>query len=308
MASAARNFLGTLTPELRATAVLPFDGPARTDWHFVPRKRPGVEFGDLNDIQRGAAHALLRSALSTSGYLKVMGIVELEGVLREMESNPGRDAGRYTIAVYGDPAGKSPWGWRIEGHHVSLNFTSDTRELVATAPSFLGAHPAEVKTGARAGWRVLAAEEDLGRELVKSLSTEQLARAVFSPTAPAEIVLGPGRNVDRLEPAGLAWAGMTQGQRDLLWRLVREYAENLEHDLASTQLARITDAGVEKIAFAWAGGLEGGQGHYYRVQGPTFVIEYDNTQNNANHVHTVWHDMERDFGRDLLGEHYRGRP
>lgn len=307
MAEGAVRFLEALGPDLRAKAVLPFDGMARTDWHFVPRTRPGLTFGEMNDAQRAAAHALLRSALSSAGYLKVTGIVELEGVLRDIESNPGRDAGKYTIAIYGDPAGAGPWGWKVEGHHLSLNFTSTTREVVATTPSFLGAQPAEVKSGPRAGWRVLAAEEDLARALVKGLSAEQATQAVISTTAPADIVLAPGRDVERLEPAGLTWTAMTQDQRDLLWRLVREYAETLEHDLASAQLARITQAGVEKISFAWAGGLESGQGHYYRIQGPTFVIEYDNTQNNANHVHTVWHDRERDFGRDLLGEHYRGR-
>lgn len=305
MVAAARAFLDSLTPELRAKASLPFDGPERTDWHYVPRPRPGATFAHMSDPQRLAAHGLLRAALSSRGYLKVTSIMELETVLREVESSPSRDPENYALAVYGEPGGDKPWGWKFEGHHVCLNFSSVTREVTAVTPSFLGANPAEVRRGRHAGLRVLAAEEDLGRELVKSLDGTQRAGAIISAAAPADIILSPGRAIDQAAPAGLAWTHLNDSQRAVLWRLVREYAENLHDDLSGEEIRRIEKAGVEKITFAWAGGLEPGTGHYYRIQGPTFVIEYDNTQNDANHVHTVWHDTQRDFWRDLLGEHYR---
>jgi hypothetical protein len=309
MAHALERFLAALTPELRAKASLKFDDPARTDWHFVPRSRPGVTFGELTDAQRSAARDLLRSALSPRGMLKAEGIMALDAVLRDMEKAAGgdgaaRDPLSYTIAIYGSPGQPKGLGWKIEGHHLSLNFTLPNDVSVSATPAFMGTHPARVPRGSQAGLRVLALEEDLGRELARSLDDTQRKEAVLAGEVPREVLTLPGRRLDAAPSVGLAFSSMTRAQQSTLVRLIEEYAHNLRHDLAAAEMERMRKAGLDQIRFAWAGELEPGRPHYYRVSGPTFVIEYDNTQNNADHVHTIWHDRERDFGRDMLREHY----
>jgi hypothetical protein len=303
MAQAAAAFLASLSPELRAKAALPFDGPARQDWHYVPRDRAGVEFAQMDEAQRRAARALMRSALSSQGASKVEEIMLLDAVLREMEKGSGvrRDPLAYAVAVFGTP-GADAWGWKLEGHHVSLNFTG-AGSATAVTPAFLGANPAEVRTGERAGVRVLAQEEDLARELLASLSDDERHAAVLGDRAPDDILAVPGRALEQLDGSGLACAAMNPAQRALVERLLAEFARNLRHDLAEAELARIGAAGMDAVRFAWMGSDRRGEGHYWRLSGPTFVIECDNTQNGANHVHTVWRDRQRDFGRDLLREH-----
>lgn len=316
MAAAARAFVDSLSKELREKAVVAFADPARKDWHFVPRTRPGVTLGELNDAQRAAAQGLLRSALSSQGVLKVNAIIDLENVLRELENgNAGRDPGKYTMTVYGEPSAPSPvltspppavkpWGWKIEGHHISLNFTSSGRLVTSVTPAFLGTNPASVPRGPKAGQRILANEEDLGRALVTSLDAEQRKVAIIGEKALPDVILGPGRGFDEAPAAGLALSKMNAGQKEQVWRLIEEFARNLRAELAESELERIRAADVGLIHFAWAGSIKPGEGHYYRLRGPTFVIEYDNTQNNANHVHTLWHDLTRDFADDPLKGHY----
>ena len=303
MAAAATAFLDSLSQPLRAKAQLPFESASRTDWHYIPRDRSGLEFSQMDAPQRTAARSLMHRTLSSQGAGKVEQIMLLDNVLRDLEqgSGPRRDPLAFSITIFGTP-GTSPWGWKLEGHHISLNFTGSGDQL-ATTPAFLGANPATVRSGDRAGTRVLAAEEDLGRSLLRSLSPEQHAEAVVSPTAPGDILATPSRSPDDVDNSGLRVAMMTPPQRALVEQLLREYAGNLRHELAEQELARIHAAGLDDIRFAWMGGDKPGQGHYYRLSGPTFIIEYDNTQNNANHVHTVWRDRTRDFGRDLLKEH-----
>jgi hypothetical protein len=303
MASAAADFLDSLTAPLRTKAALPFDDKARQDWHYVPRDRAGVEFSELNDDQKLAARRLLRSALSSQGMNKVEEIMLLDSVLLDMEKGKGarRDPLAYSIAIFGSP-GAGPWGWKLEGHHISLNFTG-SGEATAVTPAFLGANPGEVKQGPRAGVRVLAAEEDLARELLASLTPEQRKEAIIGDAVPADILAVPGRGLDDIAATGLPVSSMDAAQRTLVNRLLSEFAGNLKHDLATHELDRINKAGLDKVRFGWIGSERRGEGHYYRISGPTFVIEYDNTQNNANHVHTVWRDRERDFGRDFLKEH-----
>ncbi len=293
---------------MRARAGLAFDASARDDWHYVPRRGAGVEFSEMNETQKLAARDLMRSALSSRGVNKVEGIMLLDAVLREMERGGSirRDPLAYSVAVFGTPGAGAPWGWKIEGHHVSLNFTG-VKDATAVTPAFLGANPAEVRRGDRAGVRVLAVEEDLARALLRSLSAAQRKEAVIGERAPADILGVPGRLLDEVATAGLAVSAMNAAQRGLVERLLEEYAGNLRHELAEHELERIRAAGIERVRFAWMGGFERGEGHYYRLSGPTFLIEYDNTQDGANHVHTVWRDRERDFGRDLLREHYKDR-
>lgn len=319
MAASAIAFLESLTTDLRTKAQLKFDNPARLDWHFVPRTRPGVTLGELNDAQRNRVQALLRSALSSQGVLKTNAIIDLEHVLRDLENgNAGRDPGKYTVTIYGEPGSPDPtkpestqspkpWGWKIEGHHISLNFTSSGSLVTSVTPSFLGSNPATVPSGEKAGQRILAAEEDLGRSLVMMLSDEQRRVAIIAEMALPDVILGPGRGFDDAPAAGLVGSNMNVAQREALWAIVEEFAHNLRRELAESELQRIrgTDGrGIESIHFAWAGSLKPGEPHYYRLRGPTFVFEYDNTQNNANHIHTVWHDLTRDFASDPLKEHY----
>ena len=261
--------------------------------------------------QRKLAHRLLAAGLSQQGYRKATNIMSLEPVLYELEGVQRkfpRDAELYHFFIFGKPGPKTTWGWRVEGHHVSVNFTIINGEFVADTPSFFGANPAEVKQGPRQGVRVLAGEEDLARRLVKSLDEEQRKVAVIQTTAPKEILTEAKRKVQPLEAAGLSGSKMTPEQSELLLNLVKEYVFRIRPDLAAEDLKKIQKAGVDKILFAWAGGLERGEGHYYRVQGPTFLMEYDNTQNDNNHIHAVWRDFANDFGEDLLLKHYRDVP
>jgi hypothetical protein len=305
MLSAAKALVQSFPEADRDKLTLAFDDRARTDWHFVPRSRPGVRMADMTDAQKLASRDLLRAALSSQGVLKVEQIMSLDGVLREMENNPGRDPLQYTFTIYGEPNATGAWGWKVEGHHISLNFTCVNGRVSAATPSFLGANPATVPSGPLAGMRPLAVEEDLARELLRSLDDGQRAEAVIADKAPADILLVPGRDFDAAPAAGIAYAKLNAAQRAMIDELLDEYAHTLRRELAHAELERIRGAGMDAVRFAWAGSAEPGQGHYYRITGPTFVIEYDNIQNNANHVHTVWHDRTRNFGADALREHYR---
>ncbi len=306
MAEAARRWLDSLSAEQRETALIPWADEERLNWHFIPRDRRGLAWKDMSDAQRQLAMGLLASGLSHRGFLKSTTIMSLEDILRDLEQGRGpvRDTGRYHWTVFGEPAADATWGWRVEGHHLSLNFTLVKGRGVAVTPSFLGTNPAEVPSGPRKGLRVLAAEEDLGRELLKSLNDEQRRKAVISETAPRDILTGAERKVSPLSPAGLAAAEMNDSQKELLHRLIEEYVRRVRPELADADLRQIDEAGRDKIHFAWAGSAEPRKGHYYRIQGPTFLLEYDNTQNDANHIHAVWRDFDGDFGEDLLSKHY----
>ena len=305
MATAANNFLASLSAEQKTKATFKFDDAERKNWHYIPRERKGITFKELSPAQRLLAHALLSSGLSSSGYGKTVSIMSLDDVLKELEAGKGpvRDPELYYLSIFGTPGGKEIWGWRVEGHHVSLNFTTADELITSMTPSFLGSNPAEVKSGPRSGMRVLSREEDLGFELVNSLSEEQRKSAVLMEKAPSDILNVPGRN-DWTKPEGLPQSQMTDSQKAILLKLVHEYIDRVRPELAADDWAKIEKAGLDKIYFAWAGAREPGQGHYYRVQGQSFVLELDNTQNNANHVHAVWRDFDHDFGEDLLKEHY----
>jgi hypothetical protein len=303
IAEAANNFLAALTPEQKSKAVFEVSSDERVNWHFVPMARKGLTFADMSASQKHLAHALLATTLSHRGYLKASTIMSLEQILFEIENQaPRRNADMYYFSVFGTP-GKDVWGWRAEGHHLSLNFTL-RGETVIAAPTFMGTNPAEIKTGPRKGLRVLAKEEDLGRKLVKSLDEKQRATAVITNFAPRDIITGDSRKAKWLEPAGLNFSAMKPAQQEILKKLIQEYTGRARADVAAADWAKIEKAGWNKVSFAWAGGLEPGEGHYYRVQSPKFLLEYDNTQNDANHIHAVWRDLEDDFGEDLLRKHY----
>lgn len=309
MRQAAERLLAVVPEGARAKIARPFDDRDRLDWHYTPRSRNGAALKELDARGREAVHALLKTALSSAGYRKAVNILELELVLREMETfGLMRDPERYHLTVYGTPDPKAAWGWRFEGHHLSLNFTLAGDHAAADAPSFFGANPAtvpkSVKFGAKQGMRVLGAEEDEARALLSSLDEAQRREAVFESRTYGDIVTTNADKVDPLKSVGIAAAKLDEKQRAQLLKLIEVYAGSFEASLAQARLARVREGGVEQIRFGWAGSTERGKPHYYRIQGPKFLIEYDASQNDGNHVHTVWRDFSGDFGRDLLRQHY----
>ena len=306
MAAAARQFLQHTPEAQHPVLVFPFDSEERANWNFVPMpgKRKGLSVKEMSADQRQALHTLLQSILSGKGYLKATYVQQLEEILADIEENPVyRDPELYYLTLFGAPSEEAPWGWRFEGHHLSLNFSSVENKL-AVLPAFMGANPAEVRTGQFSGLRVLHEETDVARALMHAFSSAQRERALIDASAPRDIITGNDREavLERFE--GLPYAEMTQQQQRLLQSLIDVYASNLEPDIASVQRERIEASGYNALYFAWAGSLEENEPHYYRVHGPTLLIEYDNTQNNANHIHAAWRDLTNDFGRDLLRQHY----
>ena len=305
------HFLNTLEPELREEAVISFDSDERFNFNYIPMERVGLSLKVLNKTQRAAVHGILQTALSSQGYLKVTGIMHLEDILAIIEGariDIVRDPELYYITFFGEPSSETPWGWRFEGHHISLNFTSASNELFANTPAFLGTNPAEVKNGPYTGLRILSKEEDLGRALLRSLNDNQLKSAIIMEQAPRDIITRRDRKVMLDQKSGLSYSEMTTLQRDMLLQIIKEYANNLRPDMAKVYLERVYDAGVDSLYFGWAGGLERGEPHYYRIHGPSVLFEYDNVQNNANHIHTVWRDLQNDFGDDILLRHYHTAP
>lgn len=307
MAAAAQKFLATLTPELKAKAQLPFDSDDRSFWNYVPLERKGITLRMLDERQRSAAMDLLRTGLSEQGYKKAEVIRALEDVLRAMESGRiVRDKELYYFTVYGEPREKGTWGWRYEGHHLSHNWTIVNGKAVASSPQFLGANPAEVREGAMKGSRPLAAEEDLAFALLNALDATQRTSAIVAPKAPNDMLTTNTREAAMQEDRGVSWKEMTAAQRKQFMALIEEHARTQTPALAQERLARLKTAGLDQVKFAWMGSAERSEaGHYYRIQGPTFLVEFDNTQNRANHIHQVWRDFKGDFGRDLLAEHYK---
>ena len=310
MASAATSFLGALTPEQRQQATFPMESEERVRFNFIPTEtfpRKGLLLKDMTEPQRKLAHALLRSGLSQRGYDTYTAIIALENVLRDIEKGGKfeRNPEKYFFSVFGTPSPKGTWGFRVEGHHISLHFSVVNGTVIASTPTFAGTNPAEVREGAEKGKRVLALQEDTARALVMALDAAQRKTAVFNDVALNEIVTTNQLDINPLSPDGLKVSAMTPAQRDLLMKVIDAYAGLMETEIASDRLAKIKAAGIENIGFAWAGSLERGQKHYYRVQGPTFLIEYDNAQNDGNHVHSIWRDFKGDFGRDLLREHIK---
>ena len=311
MTTAATRFLEGLTPEQRQQATLPLDSDDLTRWHYVPTNqfpRKGLAIKDMSESQRKLAHNLLRAGLSERGYLTATAIMDLETVLRAIESAGGRgglnrDPELYFFTIFGNPSSKGPWGWRVNGHHLAVHFAVRNGSPVSSSPAFFGTNPAEVREGPKQGLRIQAAEQDAARALVTALDEGQRKTAIFDAQAPNDILTTTKPKVDPLSPPGLLAAEMTEPQRGLLMKLIEVYTSHMAEELAADRMAKIRKAGTEKIGFAWAGPIEPGQRHYYRVQGPTFLIEFDNTQNNGNHIHAVWRDFAGDFGPDLLREH-----
>jgi hypothetical protein len=303
----ANHFLASLTPEQRAKATMSFDDDKRFDWHFIPKERKGLTLGEMTSQQKHLATALLAAGLSQTGFIKAVQIMSLEDILRIMEKDTAgtrRNPEKYHFTIFGTPSETGVWGYSVEGHHLSQNYTIAGGKVV-DAPAFFGTNPAEVRQGPRAGLRVLGAEEDLARDLLNSLDAGQRKVAVIDATAPKDIITAASRKAAiEGQPSGLLASKMNAKQFEKLMAVLQEYVQNVPPQMAQGREEVIKKAG-KNIHFAWAGSPEKGSPHYYRVQAATFLVEYDNTQNGANHVHSVWRDLNNDFGLDLLKTHYQ---
>jgi hypothetical protein len=307
LAATARGFLSTLNDGQRADASRPFDDPQRIRWAYVPQARIGIPLKALDAAQRAAAFGVLATGLSERGTTLARGVIELEGTLRQLEG-AWRDPELYYLTLFVGPGSPQPWGWRFEGHHLSVNVTDLGPHGQIVAPLFMGANPARVPDGPREGFRLLAAEEDVAFELLDMLDPSQRARATIAAATFGDIVTRNDPVVRPVALAGLPAAEMTIAQQQQLRRLLEVYAGRMADSSSARQLQRIEAAGFERLYFAWAGAHRPGAPHYYRIHGPTVLVEYDNTQNGANHIHTVWRDLENDFGADLLRRHYSRQP
>jgi hypothetical protein len=306
MVEAARAFLGKLTEAQRQQASFGYDDAERLNWHFIPRPRKGLPVKLLEGEALKAAHALLRSGLSEAGYDQALNVMSLEEILYLLEGGARderrdrRDPQKYYLSVFGTPAATGTWGWRLEGHHVSLNYSIKEGKVTASTPEFFGANPGTVDAGLGRQIRVLGAEEDIARQILKRCDADQQKLAWIDKAAPDDLRIGnvPGQVAPQPEtsPAvGLPASKMSADQKKLLAELLTEYLKNMPADIERERRTALEAAGLDKIHFAWWGDSEQHKRHYYRVQGPTFLIEYNNTQNNANHVHSMWRNLGGDF-------------
>jgi len=318
MVHTANNFLASLDAGQKQKVLFPFEDDERKFWHYIPavdvmkkspEKKMGLPLIEMTAPQKHLAAALMSAGLSSQGYIKATTIMSLEDILRLMEKDSGdrRNPEKYFFSIFGQPSEKGTWSYRIQGHHVSLHFTVADGHVTGD-PQFFGSNPAEVRIGPRAGLRVLAAEEDKARTLLDALTPDQKKVAIVNGKAYPDILTTTQRKAAlEGQPSGLSASKMTAAQRKLLDALLEEYVNNLPEPMCTQRRDRIRQAG-SNIFFAWAGVTEKGGPHYYRVQAPGFLVEYDNTQNNANHIHSVWRDFNGDWGDDVLERHYKESP
>jgi hypothetical protein len=306
--SIAIKLINSLDSSQNVKSVFAFDEMSRYEWHYLPATmvlRRGIAMRELDTTQQQNIYALLKMYLSKKGYARTQDIMSYEYLLKELEpNNQNRIPENYFIAFYGNPTKDSAWGWKFSGHHIALNFTIVNSKL-AFAPFFFGVYPAEIKDGPNNKRRIIKDEEDLGFELVNLLTKEQKSKAIFQLQAFTDIVTTNSAEVGYLKPVGILAKDMLHHQKVVLNKLIVAYLSAMPNEIANIRMKRIASEDINEIRFGWAGGLVSGEPHYYRIQGKTFLIEFDNTQNKANHIHTVWRDFNGDFGIDLLKQHYQ---
>lgn len=306
---AAKAFIRSLDTAQRAMACMQWDSEERFNWNFVPIARKGLPLKMMSNEQRALAFGLLNKCMSANGYKKARDIVANEEILRALEGRKEddtyRDPGKYYFTFFGEPNTGKPWGWRMEGHHLSLNFSSVKKHVVAVTPAFMGANPAIVPDGPNKGKQVLKEESDLAFSLLHSLNKAQLQKTIVQEKAPAEIITGNKRKAWLLDPPGMPFTELGKEQQQQLKHLIAVYVDRYTKQMADIIWKDMEKAGWKNVHFAWAGAQQWGAAQYYRIQGPSFLIEYDNTQNNANHVHTTFRELNNDFGEDLLEQHYK---
>jgi len=305
MTECANRLLAALGPEQKQKVMIPFDDPERMRWFYTPVERKGLTLGEMAPFQRHLASALLAAGLSQTGYIKAVTIMSLEEVLKIIENDSGarRNPEKYHFSIFGTPSDSATWGYRVEGHHVSQNYTVVNGNVIS-GPSFFGSNPAEVKQGPRKGLRALPHEDDMGFTLIETLDEPLRKVAIVDPKAYGDILTTNSRKAAlEGQPSGLSAAKMNAKQFEALRALAELYAKNLPDDLAAHRMEQIDKAG-RNVWFAWAGGAKPGDLHYYRVQTASFLIEFDMTQDSGNHIHSVWRDFSGDFGGDILKAHY----
>ena len=321
MAEAAERFLDSLDSGRREATTYAFEDQERYRWNYRPDGfdwdgrtfwHEGLRLINMTPDQQRAALGLIDAGMSHHGAERTRAIMALERDLRETErvtrwvDHVVRDPELYAFAIFGQPGGTAPWAWRAGGHHLGLHFTIVDRELVAPTPLFFGCNPAEVRHGPNVGLRTLPEEEDRARDLLRSLAPERKQVALVSPTAPRDILTDAYRAANpAVPPRGLLYGQMSGDERERLVGLIRLYMERTAPEIAEGQWRKVEQAGLEGVSFAWSGGENPGEGHYYAVKGPTFLVEYDKTQDGANHIHSVWRDFTNDWGEDILAAHYR---
>ena len=311
---AAQSFLKILDNEKLSKAFLPYETEERRNWFFVPIERKGLPLMEMNEAQRDAALKLIKASTSESAGKTALSIMQLEVILKQIEKLPvennRRHPGKFYFSVFGTPDAQKLWGWRIEGHHISLNFSSENGKIISGTPLFFGSNPAIIPEGyPEAGKQLIKQEEKLGLDLLHSFTDEQLKKVIISDKSPTEILSSNSAHVLRSDSLkiGISFTEMNKIQQQKLVGLISFYVERYPFGFANEFMQKIKKAGLDKLVFTWMGAKEakiGNRGHYYRIQNPVLFIEYDNTQNNANHVHTVIRDLTNDFGEDMLRKHY----
>ncbi|HEY6974907.1 MAG TPA: DUF3500 domain-containing protein [Chitinophagaceae bacterium] len=309
---AANKFISGLSAAQRTKALYDFGSDERYNWHFIPLKdRKGILISELSEKQKDDAFALLKLYLSDEAFKHTQDIIQLEYVLQDLENRQKgdwfRDPGNYSFIFFGEPSEKTAWGWRFEGHHISFNFSTMNNKIVAGTPGFLGANPAIVLSGPQKGKQILKNEMELGFDLIQSLTREQLSKAVISSEVPGDIITSNSRKAMIEKPQGIMYGELNKEEQKILLQLLSVYINRFTRHFADDMMHEIESAGLNNLRFAWIGEPQRvmGKPYYYRIQGPTLIIELDNTQNNANHVHTVVRDLKHDFGGDELLKHYQ---
>ncbi|HIF00258.1 MAG: DUF3500 domain-containing protein [Fuerstiella sp.] len=301
MAQAATRFVEGLDHSQKLQATFKYDDPERINWHFIPRERKGVGLWDLNGAAAESAQALVRTGLTAAGYHKVLEVRSLEEVLylfeggEEAERRAKRHPHRYYVSIFGTPGAKGLWGWRFEGHHLSLNFSVENGKIVSSTPEFFGANPGLIDAGPGRSLRVLGKREDIARQILKACPADKQAQLWLSKEAPKDIRGGGVAQPVVDKPQGLAYADMSTEQQSLMKTLIAEYLTAMPATVVRERMQRITSEGMDGIHFGWWGGSELNQPHHYVLQGKSFIVEYNNTQNSANHVHAIWRNLAGDF-------------
>jgi hypothetical protein len=304
MTARVRGFLDALDDVQRGLATAEFGAPEHRRWTYLPGERPGLALAEMTVEQRESVLSILDVACGAAGAMTARAVIDLDLIRRRLDGEPGADDDRYWVRVLGDPRAAGPWAWRLNGHHLAIHVTVVGDEI-ATTPQFFGAEPATVGEGPHRGLRILPGEEELARAVLARLDPPQRAAAITSDVAPDDILTRHDPIADPTAvPAGVRWALLTASQQAALGRLIRLYFDRAPAAVADAAWEAAVDADLDAVTFAWAGPVERGRGHYYAVRGPTFLLEYDNTQDDANHIHSVWRDLRRDWGEDLLAAHY----
>jgi len=305
--SLATELLNCLSNSQKEIISFELEDPAKSRWHYLPHDsfaREGLPLSDMSSNQIEKTYALLKSYLSKSGYKKMHQIIDLENYLALLENNPfKRDASKYYIAFYGTANRDSVWAWSFEGHHISLNFTI-TPKAISFAPAFWGSNPGIVPDGPEKTKIVLKEDHNWGLKLIQSLSSKQLEQALVSSKTYGEILTLNQSKVEFVPYKGISFPQLKTNQKKQLKKIIYLHLDRMRKSVSEKTRKLLVNEDWENITFSWAGKMEKLKAHYYRIQGQSFLIEYDNSQNNGNHIHAVWREFNGDFGKDLIKEHY----